>query len=80
MHIQVQNLMNQGKIHEAIQIASDYVLKVGTENSQLELFLLAKCYFAIQDYHKSLYYLRLTKADPVEKIPFQEKLEAKLNI
>jgi hypothetical protein len=80
MHNQIQDLMNQGKIYEAIKVALNYVLKVGTENSQLELFLLAKCYFAIQDYHKSLYYLRLTNADPIEKIPFQEELEAKLNI
>lgn len=77
-HVEIQNLMNQGRIHSAISMAKDFILKHGDKESQLEIFLLAKCYFAIGKYQDALYYVRLTEADPINRIPLQEEIESKL--
>lgn len=79
IHIQIQECYNQGDIFLGIDIAQKFVKSQLSENCQLELFLLAKGFYAIRQYENSLYYLNLTKADPIANEELREKLNNKIN-
>lgn len=78
---EIQKLYNEGRIYEGVQLARRQIEDVGVENAQLEAFLLAKgLYAGMGDLHGAYFWLQRTNADPINRIPFTEKIERKLGI
>lgn len=78
--LSICDLYKQGRLCEGIALSLNIIEEKGISNSQYEIFLLAQGLYAggllIQAYH----WIKLTQADPINRIPLQEKIERKLNL
>jgi hypothetical protein len=77
-HVAIQKLFNAGYLHEGIAMAKRFIAKHGKENSQIEILLLAKGLFAAGFCHEAQFWIKKTTADPITRIPLEEKIENKI--
>lgn len=74
----IQSCFNNGEIYKGCQIAQRHIGEYGVENSQLEVYLLAKGLYAVGEYFEAIYWITKTKADPKNRIVLEERIRRML--
>lgn len=74
----IQSLYNEGRLYEGITQAKSFIADNGPAQSQYEIFLLAKGLFAADLYFEAKFWIAKTTANPLERIPLEEKINRKL--